>query len=135
MQFWLFKTEPSTYSIGQLQKDKKTAWNGIRNYQARNFLKQVLIGDQVLLYHSGEDKACVGTGVILGLPYPEIDPTDGKEWVQVDLEFKAKFKKNVPLAVLKSEPKLKNLKLIRNSRLSCMPITQEEWNKILELSQ
>ncbi len=132
-QFWLFKTEPSTYSFDQLKADKKTAWNGVRNFQARNYLKSAKKGDLVLIYHSGEDKAVVGVAKIVSSPYPELDPKKPGEWVQLDCAFEKLFKNPVELQTLKTNQKLKKLLMIKQSRLSCMPVTAEEFETIVKL--
>ncbi|MGE0615238.1 MAG: EVE domain-containing protein [Bacteriovoracia bacterium] len=136
MNHWLFKTEPSTYSFADLVRDKRTAWNGIRNFQARNFLKQTRKGDLVLIYHSGDDKAVVGVAKILAEPYPEIDPTDPKgEWVQVDLSAVSSLKNPVALAEIKTTAKLKGLLMLKQSRLSAMPVSKAEFELISRLGE
>ena len=131
--FWLFKTEPSTYSFETLLKEGTTNWNGVRNYQARNFLREVQVGDTVLIYHSGDDKSVVGEAKVRKAGYPDLD-ADGGDWVQIDLEKPKALNRKVPLAELKSEPRLKSLLLIRQSRLSCMPVTAAEFKTIGELA-
>jgi predicted RNA-binding protein with PUA-like domain len=120
--FWLFKSEPETYSFDQLIQDKKTNWDHVRNYQARNFLRQVKKGDLAIIYHSGDDKAAVGIAQCVREAYPDIDP-EGGDWVQIDLKPVEKFKTPVTLATMKATPALKDLSLIKQSRLSCMSIT------------
>jgi predicted RNA-binding protein with PUA-like domain len=132
---WLFKSEPETYSFDTLKNDKKTAWNGVRNFQARNFLKDCQVGEFALIYHSGKDKAVVGIAKIVKGPYPEHDPKKPGDWVQLDVAYTCHLKQSVPLAVLKAHTKLKNLLLIKQSRLSCMPITEVEFQTILELGE
>ncbi len=129
---WLMKTEPSTYSFETLLKEKKTNWNGIRNFQARNFLRQAKKGDRVLIYHSGDDKAVVGVAKIVKEAYPEIDP-DGGDWVQVDIEKVASLKTPVTLAQIKATASLKSLMLIKQSRLSVMPVSEKDCETILKL--
>lgn len=130
--YWLLKTEPSTYSFSQLLKDGKTNWNGVRNYQARNFLRQAKKGDLALIYHSGDDKAVVGIARIAKPAYQDPDPKGG-DWVQIDLEPLAKLPKSVALKELKSQESLKGLLLIRHSRLSVMPLSQEHFEVIQKL--
>lgn len=132
-KYWLLKTEPTTYSFEQLQKDRKTAWNGIRNFQARNFVKQIAPGDLALIYHSGDDRAVCGISRAVGAPYVEHDKKKPGEWYQVDLEAVKPFKSAVPLAQIKTTPSLKDLMLIRQSRLSVMPITAKEFETLLKL--
>jgi predicted RNA-binding protein with PUA-like domain len=133
-QYWLFKTEPGTYSFDQLKADKKTAWNGVRNFQARNFLRSAKNGDLALIYHSGDERAVVGVAKIISSPYPEIDKKKPGEWIQLNCAYERKLRKPVPLASLKSNKALKDLMMIKQSRLSCMPVTQKEFETIVNLS-
>ncbi|MBS1960186.1 MAG: EVE domain-containing protein [Bdellovibrionales bacterium] len=135
---WLFKTEPETYSFDTLAKDKKTVWNGVRNFQARNFLNKASKGEYALIYHSGKDKAVVGVARVAKEAYPEPDPEKPGDWVQLDISYALKLKSPVTLAAIKSvaaksDSTLKNLLLIKQSRLSCMPIGDKEFKTILEL--
>lgn len=134
IQYWLLKTEPETYSLEMLQKEKKTPWNGIRNFQARNFLKQMKKGDIALIYHSGDDKAVVGVGKVVGENYPEdVKGEKPGTWVQVDVAYEGTFPKAVTLAEIKKEKSLQNLKLIKQSRLSTMPVEEKEFKTICTL--
>lgn len=133
MQYWLFKSEPNVYSIDQLKLDQKTAWSGVRNFQARNFLKTCKKGDQVLFYHSNIERAVVGIAEVKKEAYPEPDPTRKGDWVQVDVGFVMKLKKPVLLSDIKNHPALKNMLLIKQSRLSCMPVEAKEFNTIIKL--
>ncbi len=128
---WLFKTEPEKYSFAQLLQDQRTGWNGVRNFQARNFLKQVAVGDQVLIYHSGGERAVVGIAVVTRAAYPDPDPQKPGEWVQVDLQPHEPLVRAVSLAELKSEPQLQQLLLIRQSRLSVMPLDAADFQWIV----
>jgi predicted RNA-binding protein with PUA-like domain len=130
---WLFKTEPDTYSFETLAKEKKTPWNGVRNFQARNFLNEAKKGDFALIYHSGKDKAVVGVAQILKGAYPDPDPKKKGDWVQLDIGYALKLKKPVTLAAMKATPALKGLMLIKQSRLSCMPVGDSEFKTILQL--
>lgn len=130
---WLFKTEPGTYSFDQLLKDKRTAWNGVRNYQARNFLKQAQVGDLVIIYHSGGSPSAVGIAQITKAAYPDLDPKKPGDWVQLDLIPVQRFEVEVSLSQMKSEKALKDLLLIKQSRLSCMPVTPSEFERIKQL--
>jgi predicted RNA-binding protein with PUA-like domain len=138
-QLWLLKTEPHTYSFEQLTQEKKTNWNHVRNFQARNFLRQARKGDLAVIYHSGDEKAVVGLSRVIREAYPDYDPEyDGEErgdWVQIDLEFVAPFLRPIPLAEIKTTEGLATLPLIKQSRLSVMPITQEHYETLLNLSQ
>lgn len=132
MNYWLMKTEPSTYSWENLQKDKKTAWDGVRNYQARNNLKAMKKGDLALIYHSMEDKAAVGIARIVKEAYE--DPND-KDWVLVDIAPEKKLKNPVTLAQVKADKRLAGMVLVKSSRLSVQPVKAEEFDMIIELSE
>ena len=131
MNYWLVKTEPGTYSWDDLARDKKTVWDGVRNFQARNNLKAMKKGDSVLVYHSGEEKAVIGIAKISKEAYP--DPKD-KAWIVVEMEAGKKLKKPITLSQVKSIEKLKNMVLVKSSRLSVQPVNEEEFNALLELS-
>ncbi len=135
MNHWLVKQEPEAYAFAQFVKDGRTAWTGVRNYQARNFLKEMQAGDRVLYYHSGKDKAVVGTATVSRAAFP--DPTADKEadgWVAVELKAGAAVKTPVSLAAIKSDPKLGDLLLVRHSRLSVMPVSSAEFEHILRMA-
>jgi len=125
--YWLLKTEPSTYSFDQLIREGRTNWNDVRNYQARNYLKTFAPGDLAVIYHSGEDKAVVGLAKVIKGPYP-----DG-EWVQVDLEAQEKLQRPVPLVEIKAHKSLVDLPMLKQSRLSVMPITSVHYDTLLRL--
>jgi predicted RNA-binding protein with PUA-like domain len=134
MQYWLVKSEPSVYSWEQFVAEGSTFWNGVRNYAARNHLKTMKKGDLVLYYHSNEGLEIVGLAKVSKEFYQ--DPTTEEEaWVVVDLKPFKKLKKTVPLTIIKKEPKLKNIPLVRIPRLSVMPVTTEEFNLIITLSE
>jgi predicted RNA-binding protein with PUA-like domain len=135
MNYWLVKTEPSTYSYSELEKDGQTNWNGIRNHQAKNYLLKMKKGDAVLIYHSGDDKAVVGVGQVMKEAYPDPDPETPGEWVQVDMKAKRKLKMPVSLKEIKAKSELKNILLVKQSRLSVMPITEEEFQTIEKTAQ
>lgn len=131
MNYWLVKTEPGNYSINNLEKDGTCVWDGVRNYQARNFLMQMKKGDIALIYHSVHGKEIVGQGLITSEYYP--DPTDvSKKFMCVDMKFIAKFAKRYSLDMIKTNPKLSELKLLKQSRLSVMPVSKEEYDEILK---
>lgn len=130
MNYWLVKTEPDTYSIDNLQSDKKTTWDGVRNFQARSNLKAMKKGDLVFVYHTGEEKAIVGLAEISKENFP--DPRDA-EWAAVELSFKKKFKTTMTLASVKADKKLGNMKLVKAARLSVQPVSSEEYNYITGL--
>ena len=133
MAYWLVKSEPFKYSWDQLVKDKQTHWDGVRNYAARNFLKEMKKGDEVLFYHSNEGLEIVGIAKVAKEHYP--DPTtDEDAWVVVDLKPYKKLNNTVTLKTIKSDERLKNMALLRLSRLSVTPVTAEEWAVIMELA-
>jgi predicted RNA-binding protein with PUA-like domain len=132
-RYWLLKTEPETYSFERLLKDRKTNWNDVRNFQARNFLREIKKGDLAAIYHSGDAKSVVGIAECVREGYPDIDTDDGKEWVQIDLAPVKALPNAVPLSTIKSTAALKDLPLIRQSRLSVMPITKAHYDAILKL--
>lgn len=132
MNYWLVKQEPEKYSFDDLLKDKKTVWDGVRNYQARNNLREMKTGDQVLFYHSVSEKAVVGLAEISKENFP--DPSD-ENWLSVEIKPVEKFKKAVTLDQIKNEKSLENIALIKQSRLSVMPLTRKEFERILKLSK
>lgn len=134
MNYWLIKTEPSTYSWDDLERDGKTFWNGVRNYQARNNLKEMQPGDLCLYYHSVKEKCVVGIAEVVKGHYP--DPTaDDKQWVVVDIRPKQKLKRPVTLEMVKADRRLGDMVLVRNSRLSVQPVKKEEFDCVLELAE
>ncbi len=133
--YWLLKTEPETYSFDELLRDERTNWNGVRNFQARNFLKSVKKGDTTLIYHSGDRKAVVGIAKCVREGYADIEKEDGKEWVQIDIAPVRPLKNAVSLATIKSTSALKEMPLIRHTRLSVMPITKAHYETLVKLSE
>lgn len=134
MAYWLVKSEPFKYSFDQLQKDKKTHWDGVRNYAARNFLKAMKKGEQVFYYHSNEGLEIVGIAEV-AKEYYQDPTTDDEAWVVVDLKPKKKLKKTVTLQQIKQDKRLANMALIKLGRLSVTPVTDEEWAIIMELAE
>lgn len=133
MQYWLVKSEPSVYSWDQFVADGVTCWDGVRNYAARNHLKAMKKGDIVLYYHSNEGTEVVGLAKVSREFYQ--DPTTWEEaWVAVDLKPYKKLKKSVPLSEMKAVASLKNMPLIRIPRLSVMPISAGEFEKVIAMS-
>jgi len=127
---WLFKTEPSVYSYQQLEKDKKTMWDGVANNLALKHLKDIKKGDLILIYHTGEERQAVGIARALSGAYP--DPSKGNlRMLVVDIEAVKPLPKPVTLAEVKANKKLANFDLVRLSRLSIMKVTDEQW-EILE---
>ena len=134
MAYWLVKSEPFKYSYEQLEKDKQTFWDGVRNYAARNHLKAMKKGDQVLFYHSNEGLEIVGIAKVAKEAYQ--DPTtDDDAWVVVDLKPYKRIKKPVSLEQVKADKRLKEMALVRLGRLSVQPVTEDEWNVIMELGE
>ena len=132
MAHWLIKSEPSTYSWEKLEKEKQTFWDGVRNYAARNNLRGMKKGDEVFFYHSNEGTEIVGIAKVAKEFYQ--DPTtDDERWVSVMLKPVRAIKKPVSLAQIKDDKRLQNMALVRIGRLSVQPVTEEEWNIILEL--
>jgi predicted RNA-binding protein with PUA-like domain len=150
MNCWLLKTEPGCYGIDDLQRDKTTSWGGIRNYQARNMLRdQMQKGDLCIFYHSNAEPPCAaGVCIVAKAGYPDptqfdprddhYDETSTKEeprWFAVDVSFKQKFKQIVPLETMRRVAALKNMELLRKgSRLSVMPLTKSELDEIVRLA-
>ena len=131
MNYFLVKSEPETYSWQQFAKDGKTMWEGVRNYAARIHLRAMKPGDLVLFYHSGEDKSVIGIAKVLKEAYQ--DPTTTEDWSVVDLAPVSPLKKPVTLAQIKAEKKLQNIYLVRQGRLSVMPLGKEEFELIVRM--
>ncbi len=151
MNYWLFKTEPSGYSIDDLKQDKTTAWTGVRNYQARNLLRDDMKkGDMVIFYHSScEMPGAYGLAEIVkerivdetqfdkkSHYYDEKATKESPRWYTVEVAFKEKFKNPVPLAHMRMEPALKDMGLLRpGMRLSVMPISQRHFDRVREMAK
>lgn len=133
-QYWLVKQEPSSYSWDNFREEGRTAWTGVRNYTARNNLRKMKMKDEVLFYHSGEDKAVVGIARVVREAYPDNTAKEG-DWCAVDLEPVKALRRPVALHEIKSNPRLKEMILVRQSRLSVMPATRDEFEIILKLGQ
>ena len=134
MAHWLVKSEPNAYSWQQLVKDKETSWDGVRNFAARIHLKAMKKGDEVFYYHSNEGTEIVGIAKVSKEFYQ--DPTtDDDKWVSVMLKPVKALKKPVPLAEIKANKKLQNMALVRIGRLSVQPVTDEEWNEVMKMSE
>lgn len=132
MNYWLVKQEPEAYSWSDLLKDKKTAWTGVRNYQARNNLKAMNKGDLVFFYHSVSDKQIVGLAKVVKTAYP--DPTaDSPDWVCVEIAPDKSLKNPINLEQIKAIAELSNMALIKQSRLSVMPLTPVEFELLFKL--
>ncbi len=134
MNYWLAKSEPETYPWSQLVKDGKTAWTGVRNFQARNNLRAMKAGDLVLFYHSGEGKEVVGLAKVIKPAYADPTAEEG-DWVCVDLAAVKPVAKPVNLATIKADKILKDMVLVKNSRLSVQPVAKVEFERVLELAE
>ncbi len=134
MNYWLVKSEPSVYGWELLVKDKKTSWDGIRNYAARNNLRDMKKGDEVFFYHSNEGMEIVGIATVVKEAYQD-STTEDKNWLAVDLKPLKKLKKPVTLSQIKSDSELSQMELVRISRLSVQKVNPKEWKKILKFSE
>jgi predicted RNA-binding protein with PUA-like domain len=132
MAYWLVKSEPFIYSWDQFVQEKQTFWDGIRSYAARLHLRAMKKGEEVLFYHSNEGLEIVGIATVIKEAYQ--DPTTPEDWSAVDLKAKKKLPKPVGLAQIKSDPRLSNMALVRIGRLSVSPVTESEWQAIMELA-
>ena len=134
MNYWLVKSEPFKYSWTKFEEDKITFWDGVRNYQARNNLREMTKGDLVLFYHSNEDKAVIGIAKVVKEFYQ--DPTtEDKNWVVVDLQAVSKLKNPVTLKAIKNDSKLAEIGLVKQGRLSVMKLKNNDFDRILFLSE
>lgn len=131
MNYWMVKTEPTSYSWKDFLAKGEDVWDGVRNYQARNFLKEMKKGDLVLFYHSGKEKAVVGVSEVSEEAFP--DPKD-EAWVAVKLKAKQGLRKPVSLAQIKSEDRLSDMLMLKQSRLSVMAVTPEEFELLIKMS-
>jgi predicted RNA-binding protein with PUA-like domain len=150
-RYWLVKSEPQTFSVDDLARAPRqtTCWDGVRNYQARNYMREMAVGDHVLFYHSNADPpAVVGSAEVVRTAYPDdsqfdkrshhydaASTADHPRWEMVDLKFREKFPISLPLDRLRQEPKLKEMELLRKgSRLSVQPVSEAEWRAITTLA-
>lgn len=134
MNYWLIKSEPGTYSWDMLVKEKKTVWNGVRNFAARNNLRDMKKGDQLFFYHSNDGKEIVGIAEVAKESYQDPTTTD-PNWLVVDVKPVQKLKRPVTLAEMKAQKGLENMELIRISRLSVSKVSKKEFDTILSLSE
>jgi predicted RNA-binding protein with PUA-like domain len=147
--FWLMKSEPSVYGIEDLERDRSTSWDGVRNFKARNYMKEMKNGDGVFFYHSNANpKAIVGLARVAKEAYPDVTQFDKKSkyhepratkekpyWYMVDIEFVSKFDEPMPLERLRQTPELDGMALLKKGqRLSVQPVTPEEWKRILKMA-
>jgi predicted RNA-binding protein with PUA-like domain len=133
--FWLVKSEPSEYAYAQLVADRVTKWTGVRNFTARNHLAAMKQGDLALYYHTGDEKAVVGVAQVVGEARPDSTAKAAEGWVAVELAPVKLLAAPVPLATIKADAKLRDLALVRQSRLSVMPIPKPAFERILALAK
>ena len=136
MAYWLFKSEPSTWSWDQqvAKGDAGEEWDGVRNYQARNFMRQMAMGDQGFFYHSQKEKSVVGIVEVIREAHPD-STTDDPRWECVDIKAVCPVKTPVTLDQIKADPRLQEMVLVKNSRLSVQPVSEPEWQAVLALSE
>lgn len=134
MNYWLVKQEPADYSWSDFIRDGRTSWTGVRNYTARNNLRRMSKGDEVLFYHSGAEKAVVGIAEVVKTAYADPTAREG-DWSAVDLVPVKALPRPVTLAQIKSEPRLKDIALVRQSRLSVSPLSGQDFRLILSMSR
>ncbi|MBX9877883.1 MAG: EVE domain-containing protein [Candidatus Obscuribacterales bacterium] len=130
MSYWLFKTEPSCYSYDELEKDKKTCWDGVANNLALKYLRQVKKGDLAIIYHTGDERSAIGIAEVTSEPYVDPKESDAKLAV-VDVKPKKRLAKAVSLAEIKANPAFADFLLVKMSRLSVMPVTDKQWKMIV----
>lgn len=135
MAYWLFKSEPSTWSWDQqvARGDEGEEWDGVRNYQARNFMRQMEIGDQGFFYHSQSEKAVVGLVEVIATAHPDSTSED-ERWECVDIKALRPVTNPVTLEMIKNDPRLSEMVLVKNSRLSVQPVSAQEWKIVCELA-
>jgi predicted RNA-binding protein with PUA-like domain len=135
MRYWLFKSESSTWGWDQqvAKGDAGEEWDGVRNYQARNFMREMAVGDRGFFYHSQKEKSVVGIVEVCAGAHPD-STTDDDRWDCVDIKAIKPVKNPVSLDMIKADPRLAEMVLVKSSRLSVQPVTEEEWTIILDLS-
>jgi predicted RNA-binding protein with PUA-like domain len=134
MAFWIVKSEPEEYSFERLREEKRTLWTGIRNFAARNNLRAMKSGEQVLFFHTGKEKAAVGVAKVVGEARPDPTSPKGEDWSAVELSPVKPLAEAVPLAVLKANAKTKTISVVKMGRLSVGAVTPAEWAAVLKLS-
>jgi predicted RNA-binding protein with PUA-like domain len=132
MNYWLIKSEPGTYSWSDLVRDRKTRWDGVRNFQARNNIRAMQIGDLALFYHSGEERSIAGVARVVSAPYPDPTARQG-DWSVVDVELAFALREPIGLERIKGERSLADMVLLRQSRLSVQPVRKPEFDAIVKL--
>jgi predicted RNA-binding protein with PUA-like domain len=136
VRYWLFKTEPSVFSWDDLvaKGEAGEEWDGVRNYQARNVMREMAVGDRGFLYHSQSDKALVGTVEVVAESHPD-STSDDARWDCVDIRALEPLPRPVTLAEVKAEPDLAEMALVRQARLSVQPVAPEEWARVMALAE
>jgi len=133
VNYWILKTEPSAYSFDQLEREKTAVWDGVKNNLALKNLRRMEPGDQVLIYHTGDERALVGRASVVSAAYADPRKKDPK-LVVVDLAVGKRLPKPVPLAAIKADPKLGDLALVRMGRLSVVPASAVQWERLLAMA-
>ena len=131
--YWILKTEPSTYSFDRLVNERRAVWDGVSNALALKHIRSMAKGDQLLIYHSGDEKALVGLARVASAPYPDPKQDDPK-LVVVDIEAGKRLPRPVSLATVKADPAFADLALVRMSRLSVIPVSEAHWKRLLALA-
>jgi predicted RNA-binding protein with PUA-like domain len=134
MSHWLLKSDPGTYSFDDLQRDKKTVWDGVSNNLALKHIRNMKKGDTAFVYHSGPEKSVVGIADIVSNPFPDPKQKDPRLAV-VEIKFRERLKNPVTLSAIRSDRRFMNFVLVRMSRLSVMPVSGEQWNMLLGMSR
>jgi len=135
MRHWLIKSEPSEYSYEQLERDRKTQWSGIRNFQARNNIRQMEVGDLALYYHTGDERRIVGIARVASKPTPDRTAEQGEEWFAIDVEPAARLNEPVTLLAIKAQKVLAGFAVVKQGRLSVAPVTPAQFTAILKLGK
>lgn len=131
--YWLAKSEAGTYAWSDLERDKQTRWDGVRNFSARNHLREMKVGDEVLFYHSGDEKQIVGIAKVVKEAYPDPTAKEG-DWSAVDLAPLRALATPVTLAAIKADKTLAQMRFVRQGRLSVSPVSAEEFARIVAMS-
>ncbi len=131
MNYWLFKTEPSSYSLEDLRGKREDVWDGVRNFQARNYLQKMNLGDRIFVYHSGKQKSIVGMAKVTKTAFPDPSAAEIDRWLAVGIAYECHFSKELSLNSIKSLPALKELLLIKQPRLSVMPVEKDHADWLL----
>ena len=134
MQYWLLKTEPSVYSYADLEREKKTVWDGVTNNLALRYLRSMKKGDRALIYHTGKEKAVMGVAEVISPPYTDPERKDPKI-VVVDIKAEERLRRSISLAEVKADSAFSAFPLVRLPRLSVMPVTPTQWKRLLKMSQ